>query len=77
MHPILEFIYEHLDHESFSGQMVWESVKGHTESNTLGYYTFACTPCQTWVYPCDRLREVAAYFADEENYDETWTPEQS
>lgn len=72
MHPILKFIKENLD-DSFSSSMVWESVKDHDHQNGFELYLFACTPCQSTVYPCPRVREVASYFSDREGFDESWT----
>lgn len=72
-HPIREFIRRHLGND-FSSEVVWDSVKNHHNGNSWDYDTFECVPCQTFVYPCDRLREVAAFFSDAEGYDEDWTP---
>lgn len=72
-HPILEFLHRHLDLDSFSGRMVWESVKDHHNDHSYGYYSYDCNPCQSWTYPCDRLREVLSFFSDAEDFDESWT----
>lgn len=71
MTPILEFIRERLD-DSFSGRVIWDSIKDHHQGNKLGAFTFMCTPCQTWSYPCDRLREIASYWEDDESFDTSW-----